>query len=86
VVSFTLRPLYPQGNIAWYPLNRRLGGPQSRSGLGGEEKNSQPLPVLESPINKPIAQRSTSELTELFRLYINEFKKGYRHRTNIANY
>jgi len=26
----------------WYPLDRRLGGPQSRSGhSGGEEKNSQ---------------------------------------------
>jgi hypothetical protein len=26
----------------WYSLDRRLGGPQSRSGRGGEEKNSQP--------------------------------------------
>jgi hypothetical protein len=25
-------------------LDRRLGGPQSRSGSGGEEKNSQPPP------------------------------------------
>jgi hypothetical protein len=29
------------------PLDRRLGGPQSRSGRGGEEKNSQPLPEIE---------------------------------------
>jgi hypothetical protein len=36
-------PLYPQEKIPWYPLDRRLGGPQSRSGGGGEEKNSQPL-------------------------------------------
>jgi hypothetical protein len=41
VVSFTTRPLYPQGKSPWYPLDRRLGGPQSRSGRGGEEKNSQ---------------------------------------------
>jgi hypothetical protein len=41
VVSFTLRPLYSQGKSPWYPLDRRLGGPQSRSGRG-EEKNSQP--------------------------------------------
>jgi hypothetical protein len=40
LISFTLRPLYPQGNRLWYPLFRRLGGPQSRSGRGGEEKNS----------------------------------------------
>jgi hypothetical protein len=41
VVSFTPRPLYPQGNNSWYPLDRRLGGPQSRFGRGGEEKNFQ---------------------------------------------
>jgi hypothetical protein len=32
--------LYPQGTNSWYPLDRRLGGPQSRSGRGGDEKNS----------------------------------------------
>jgi hypothetical protein len=44
VVSFTHRPLYPQEKSHQYPLDRRLGGPQSRSGSGGEEKNSQSLP------------------------------------------
>jgi hypothetical protein len=47
VVSFTRRPLYPQGKSPWYPLNRRPGGPQSRSGGGGEEKNSQPPSGIE---------------------------------------
>jgi hypothetical protein len=28
VVSFTHRPRYPQGKSPWYPLKRRLGGPQ----------------------------------------------------------
>jgi hypothetical protein len=28
-------------------LDRRLGGPQSRSGRGGEEKNSQPPPGID---------------------------------------
>jgi hypothetical protein len=28
VVSFTPRPLYHQGKSSWYPLDRRLGGPQ----------------------------------------------------------
>jgi hypothetical protein len=32
VVSFTHRSLYPQGKSPWYPLDRRLGGPQSQSG------------------------------------------------------
>jgi hypothetical protein len=38
-------------------LDRRLGGPQSFSEHGGEEKNSQPLPGLEPPIIQPVAQR-----------------------------
>jgi hypothetical protein len=50
VVSFTPRPLYPQGKSPWYPLEKRLGGLQSRSGRGGEEENSQPLPRLTQPV------------------------------------
>jgi hypothetical protein len=38
VVNFTPRPLYPQEKNLRYPLDRRLGGPQSRSGRFGEEK------------------------------------------------
>jgi len=37
--------LPPEKN-PWYLLNRRLGGPQSRSGHAGEE-NSQPPPGIE---------------------------------------
>jgi hypothetical protein len=62
VVSFTFRSLYPQRRRPWYPSDRRLGGPQSRSGRGGEEKNSQPLPGPEPPIIRPIVQRYTTEL------------------------
>jgi hypothetical protein len=47
VVSFTPRPLYPHGKNPWNPFDRRLGEPQSRSGHGGEEKNSQPSPRIE---------------------------------------
>jgi hypothetical protein len=44
----TSRPgALPQGKNPWYPLDRRLGGPQSRSGRGGEDKNSQPPPGIE---------------------------------------
>jgi hypothetical protein len=41
------RPLYPQGNSPWYPLYRRLGAPQNRSGRG-DEKNSKPPPGIVS--------------------------------------
>jgi hypothetical protein len=61
VVSFTPRPLYPQGKSPRYSLDRRLGGPQSRSGRGGEEKNSHSLPGLEPSIIQPIAQRCTTD-------------------------
>jgi hypothetical protein len=54
VVSFIPRPLYPQGKSPQYPLDMRLGGPQSRSGRGGEKKNSQPLLGLEPP-DHPLA-------------------------------
>jgi hypothetical protein len=65
VVSFTSRPLYSQGKSLWYPLDRRLSGLQSRSGRGGEEKNSQPLPGLEPPIIQPVTHRYTTELSRI---------------------
>jgi hypothetical protein len=37
VVRFTPQPSYPQGKSFRYPLNVRLGGPQSRSGCCVEE-------------------------------------------------
>jgi hypothetical protein len=42
VVSFTLRPLYILGNNLWCPLDRRLCGPQSRSGRCAEENSLAP--------------------------------------------
>jgi len=47
VVSLTPRTVYPQGKGPRYPLDRRLGGLQSGSEHGGEEKNSQPPPGIE---------------------------------------
>jgi hypothetical protein len=51
----------PPGKVPWYPSDRNLGGPQIRSGHGGEEKNSQPPPGIEPriPIVQPVAQRYT---------------------------
>jgi hypothetical protein len=39
MASFTPLMLYPQGRSPRYPLDRRLGGPQSQSGHREEEKN-----------------------------------------------
>jgi len=56
--------LYPQGKSPWYPLDRRLGEPQSQSRCSGEEKNSQPLPALKALIIQPVAQHYTTELSQ----------------------
>jgi hypothetical protein len=63
VVSFKPQPLYPQRKNLQYPLDSRLGEPQSRSGRGGEEKNSQPRRESNpsTPIVQPVAQRYTTQ-------------------------
>jgi hypothetical protein len=58
-------------------LDRRLGGLQSQSGRGGEEKNPQPLPGIEPPIIQPVTQHHTAEL------YPPE--RYYHYSTDIAN-
>jgi hypothetical protein len=55
----------PQEKSPWYQLDRTLSEPQSRSGSGSEEKNSQPLPGLETPIIQPVGQRYTTELSRI---------------------
>jgi hypothetical protein len=69
VVSFTPRPLYLRGKSACYPLDRRLGGPQIRSGRCGVEKildsagTRTPIPRLCSP--EPVT--TPTELSRLCR-------------------
>jgi hypothetical protein len=78
VVTFTPRSLYPQGKSPRYPLDRRLGGPQSRSERGGEEKNPQPLPGIEPPTIQPVAQRCTTELSRplVYKIVSKIFRTG----------
>jgi hypothetical protein len=57
---FTIKEKSP-----WYILDRRLGGPQSRPGHGGEEKNFQVLLELDLPIIQPVAQGYATELSRL---------------------
>jgi hypothetical protein len=57
-VSFTIRPLY-----LWCQLDRRLGGPQSRSGRRGEEKildtSGTQTPTPRSPSPQPVTIPTT---------------------------
>jgi len=62
LISFTLRPIYPQGNSSRFPLDERMDGPHKRFGHDGEEKYTQPLLVLEPQIIQSLAQRYTTEL------------------------
>jgi hypothetical protein len=66
VVSFTPWPLYPQGKSPWYPLDKRMGGPQSRGPdavvkwkIPNHRRDSNP------PIIQPVAHRYTAELSRL---------------------
>jgi hypothetical protein len=54
LVSFTPRPLYTRRKSRLYPLDRRLRGPQSRSGRHGEKKILDP-----TRIRTPIPRVST---------------------------
>jgi len=60
VISFTPRSLCLQGKSPWYLLDRRLGGPQTSSGHGDEERNSELPPSIEPynpdrPVRSPVA-------------------------------
>jgi hypothetical protein len=70
VVSFTLWPLYPQEKSSCYPLDRRLGGPQSQSEHDGEEKNTHPLLGFKPHIIQPIAQCYATEISQLMSIHI----------------
>jgi hypothetical protein len=67
MISFTSRPFYPRGKNQLYPLDKRLGGPQSRSGHCGEEKNIT-LPGIEP--GRSISQQVAIP-TELSRLPVS---------------
>jgi hypothetical protein len=58
VGSFTLRPLYPR-----CPLDRKLGGPQSRSGRFGEEKILDSIESRFQPLDRPARSQSLYRLS-----------------------
>jgi hypothetical protein len=60
VVSFPPLPLYPWGKSPQCPLDRRLGGSQSRSGRRGEHF----LPYRDSNSDSSIAQPVSSRYTD----------------------
>jgi hypothetical protein len=69
-------PLYLRGKSPRYPVDKRLDGLRSRSGRGGVEKNSQPLPGLKPPIIQTVTQRY---LFPLYSSFVLSFKMLRRH-------
>jgi hypothetical protein len=65
VVSYRPWSLYSQGKSPSYQFDRRLSGPQNRSGRGSGDKTFQSLSGLEPPIIQPVAQRYSTELSRL---------------------
>jgi hypothetical protein len=83
VVIFRPVPLYPRGKGPRYPLDRRLGGAQRRSGRCGEEENLA-LPAIE--LGRPGRSPSLYRLSypdSLYMIYIlspvsgDYYKTGY---------
>jgi hypothetical protein len=71
MVSFTTRPLYPQRNSPWYPLDRRLGKPQEPVWMMWKRENSWSYQDLNfKPLGFPACSQS------LYRLhYPNSYLK-----------
>jgi hypothetical protein len=64
------RLLYSRWKSPQYPLDRRLGGPQSRSGPRREEKILDPYPS----VVQPVASRYTDYAIPAHKELVNNYK------------
>jgi hypothetical protein len=82
-VRFTPRPLYPQWKCPGYPLDRRLGGPQSRSGekspaLAGTRTPDHPAHSTALELSQPLDARGEILSAILCTVYMVHCCKSYR--------
>jgi hypothetical protein len=79
---------YSQGKSHCYPLDMSLGGPQSRSGCGGEDKNSQLSPGIEPlnpdrPAHSPALYRLSCHGSWLYRWSLEIFTVSEKLNSEI---
>jgi hypothetical protein len=75
----------PRGKDPQYPLDRRLGGPQSRSGHRGSRKNHLPLPGIEHRSSGRWSQtlyRLSYPFYGKLQIGVSRSGKGFRSRCN----
>jgi hypothetical protein len=79
VVNFTPLALYPRGKSPRYPLDRRLGGSQSRSGRYGEVKILDPTGARTRPLCRPAHRQSQYRVrySRSSHYYVNHQVTGY---------
>jgi hypothetical protein len=89
-LSFTPRPFYPRRKSPLYSLDRRLGGPQNRSGLCGEEKHLAPagnstraLQPQNGPKRKPphCCLRAAAEQQMIYLAIVNSLRTDPKETT-----
>jgi hypothetical protein len=86
MVSFTPLPLYLRGKSSRYSIDRRLDGPQSRSGRCGEEKNLA-LPGIETGTSSPTPVDMQTELSRLLRMILTASNNQLKYKKHIdSNY
>jgi hypothetical protein len=78
MVSFTPLPLYPQKKSPRYPLDRSLGGPQSRFGRYGGKKDLAPA-GNRNPTVQPLAVPVPTDVSRLQHFAIGRTKGKSKH-------
>jgi hypothetical protein len=78
-------PLFAWGKSPWYPLDRRLGGPQNRSGRG-EEKRSLAPTGTRTPTSQPSSSQLVTIPTVLSHFPIWEEICGHEYSYDMFNF
>jgi hypothetical protein len=71
--------IYPPGKCHWYPVDRKLGGPQSWYGSRRVEKNSLPMLGIKPRQPSPLTFATLMELSWLFKYLFSSWESTPSH-------